>query len=97
VSRLFDQCVIYVFVCNFEEHFEKHVLLMRRLLRKRHASQATATFFQIAGSKTQFEPSGGRFKIDSFSVQEGFREKPFLFGCQTEGPKSRFQVFVEGS
>ncbi len=41
------------FFCNFEGHFEKHVLLMRRLLEKRHAAQATATCFQIRRPKRE--------------------------------------------
>ena len=44
-----------------------------------------------------FQPSGRRLKIDSFFGPRGLQGEAFFVVGRKEGPRSRFQVFVEGS
>ena len=86
-----------MFFGNFEGHIEKHVLLMRRLLGKRHAARATNMFANSGFENTGFRRDGGASKSIVFRFKRASGSCVFFVVGLKEGPKSRFQVFVEGS
>ncbi len=90
-------CFGIFFICNSKGHFEKHVLLMRRLLETTARRSSHSSIF--ANSEVQtwgFRRAGGASKSIAFRSKRASGRGLFFVGRKQE-PKSRFQVFDEGS